>query len=209
MGDIAGPGRSRIVAGALVVGAVSAVCSTAWGCQVLAGKMTVTGNAGTGVVTAVGDGNQNDFGWCPGYPMGKAKATRGGTISVLVSKAGTLACTTTGPTRLSAGTYDVNYINGAAFTRTDKTDKDNTDGSRRWIDHCLSRSGGGLVSILPGDDGPDIVKLGSMSVNQFGKGSGTYNIPSTGVVSGPTDEAAVCVSSPGGGEGNQVPLTIV
>lgn len=192
-----------------MIGAASALCSSAWACAVLAGKMVVSGNAGTGTVTAIGDGNQNDYAWCPGYPSGKAKATRGGSVTITVSKSGTLGCATgSRPARLDAGTYNVNYLNGPAFTRSHKADTDNSDGSRTWRDHCLYEDDTILDQVLP-DTEPEegIVRIGTMTVNEFGKGNGTYAIPATGVTSGPTDEAAVCVYARG--LGNMVPLTIV
>lgn len=179
---------------ALVGSIVIGLSSSAWGCTIFRGKMVVSGNKGTGSVTVIG--NNGAMSWCPGYPMGKAKATLGGSVTITVTKAGLGACVPK-TSRLPYGTYDVNYVNGAAFTRSDTTDKNNDDGSRDWVADCMS----------PAD--PPSVKIGEMAISDFGKGNGTYALPPVGVLSGPTDEAAICVSDLLGNYGLQAPVSIV
>lgn len=188
-------GRRGLWTGAVVGTVVLAVSSAAWACTVFQGKMVVTGNAGTGSVRVIGNGAMS---WCPGYPMGKAKSNLGGTVTITLSKAGIEGdgCVPR-KSRLPAGTYDVNYVNGAAFTRSDKKDKNNDDGSRDWIIDCMS----------PAD--PPTLTIGGMTIDDYGKGTGTYSLPPFGQLSGPTDEAAICVSDRLGNYGQQAPVSIV
>jgi len=188
-------GRSPLLVGAVLAAAVMMVSSSAWACAVFKGKMVVQGNRSTNVVTAIGKATTG-MTWCSGYPMGRAKATLGGSVTVTMSKNPVDACLP--GLKLDAGTYQVNYANGAAHRRSDPADKNNKDGSRAWVIDCASP-----VNPL------NTTVLGTMSIDSNGTGTGTYTLPSTGVVSGPTDEAAVCVSDVSGNNGNQAPVAIL
>ena len=186
--------RKRLLAGFTAGGAVLVLSSSAWGCATFLGKMVIAGQ-GTSMVTSIGT-NDTSMTWCPGYPIGKAKAARGSTITVSVSKNPWDSCDP--GVRLPEGTYQVNYSNGAAHTRSGTTDKSNYDGSRGWQIDCASPA-----------NPLNTVTIGSMTVDSLGKGSGTYTLPATGVASGPNDEAAICVSDLIGQNGNQAPVTIL
>ncbi len=186
--------RKRLLAGFTTGGAALLLSSSAWACATFMGKMVVTGQ-GTSMVTSIGTDSAG-MTWCPGYPIGKAKAARGSTITVTVKKNPWDSCDP--GVRLPEGTYQVNYSNGAAHTRSDPTDKSNYDGSRGWEIDCASPA-----------NPLNTTTLGTMTVDTFGKGSGTYTLPTSGVASGPTDEAAVCVSDLIGNNGNQAPVTIL
>jgi len=189
-----GKKKNRLGAGLVVGGAVLALTSTAWGCVSFIGKMTVVGNGGPGIVTAIGTGN--DMNWCSGYPLGKAKATLGGTVTVKLVPNPASACSP--GIRLASGTYSVNYAFSGAHLRSGPKDVDNTDGSRPWIVDCMNP---------PNPTNSRFV--GTLAIDNFGKGIGTYTIPNAGAVSGPTDEAGICVSDMLANTGNQAPLTII
>lgn len=192
-------GHSRRLAVAAGAAALALTWSSAsWACTVFKGKMTITGKNST-MVTVVG--NEQQMGYCSPYPLGKAKVARGGTITINVKKAGPDQCVVPG-SRLPPGAYDVNYAPGRAFLRTDVTDKSNVDGTRGWRIDCMSGS----------DNNPDGVRLGTLVLDDLGKGTNTYVIPSFGEPSGPTDEAAICVSQPVGTavqSGLQAPITVL
>ena len=183
----------RAWAGLAVGGATIALTSSALACVAFTGKMVVKGNAGTGQVTAVGSGN--GMSWCPGYPLGRAKATLGGSVTVTVTKNTWDTCNA--GLRLAAGDYLVLYSISGAHGRSDPTDKSNADGSRPWIVDCYPPR-------------PDQTRLiGTMTIDSVGKGAGTYTLPNFGTVSGPTDEAAICLSDNFGNAGNQAPVTMI
>lgn len=186
--------RKHLMAGFGMVGALLMLGSAASACAVFKGKMVVAGK-GTSVVTAIGTDNSS-MAWCPGYPLGKAKAARGGTVTITVSKNPSDSCDP--GVRLAAGDYQVNYSNGAAHNRSGPTDKSNADGSRAWVIDCASPA-----------NPLNTVTIGTLTVDSLGKGTGTYTLPTTGVASGPNDEAAVCVSDMFGNNGNQAPVTIL
>ncbi len=189
-------GRSKICGGVVVAGVAMAVAGSALACVTFTGKMVVKGNRGIGEVINVGNGT--GMGFCAGYPVGKAKATLGGTVTVAVSKNPRDACNH--GVRLPEGTYVVSYAVTGAFTRSDPKDTSNDDGSRQRITNCNPSIG---INVRP---------IGTMAVDSLGKGTGTYTLPSDfGTASGPTDEAAICVLDEflEGNVGNQAPLTIL
>lgn len=218
-------GRRGLLLGSLAGAGALALSSSALACTVFMGKMTVVGNAGTGAAISIG--NEESMSWCSGYPLGKAKATLGGSITVTVKKAGIHATDPSsrtppapagaepckradgslvpGSSRLLAGSYAVNFYNGenpTGFVRAGKTDTENYDGTRNWSFDCMSNT--------TGFPQPPAVRLGTMTVDEFGKGTGTFTLPSSGRISGPLDEAAVCVTDLRDAfRGNQVPLTII
>ncbi|MEO7836592.1 MAG: hypothetical protein ABIS21_02985, partial [Acidimicrobiales bacterium] len=186
-------GKKQAWMGLMATGATMALGSSALACVTFTGKMVVKGNRGIGEVTNVGNGQ--GMGFCAGYPLGKAKATLGGSVTVTVSKNPKEACNP--GVRLPEGTYVVSYAVTGAFTRSDPTDKSNVDGTRQRVTNCNPSVG---VNVRP---------IGTMSVDSLGKGTGTFTLPSDfGTVSGPTDEAAICVLDEflEGNVGNQAPL---
>jgi len=184
----------KVWLGLAAAGASVALTSTALACVTYTGRLTVRG-IGIGEVTNVGNGAGMAF--CAGYPLGKAKAPLGGTVSVTVAKNPASACNP--GIKLPAGDYVVSYAVSGAFTRSDPTDKSNTDGSRTRVTNCNPSVG------------PSVRPIGTMTVDSLGKGTGTYTLPNFGTASGPTDEAAICVLDvfTKGNVGNQVPLTII
>lgn len=198
-------GHKRFITGFAAAGAAGLIFTSAsFACTTFRGRMTIQGK-GTGIVTVLG--NNGDMTWCPSYPKGKAKANLGGEIVINLYKAGPLGdgCVPR-KSKLPEGVYDVNYTN-KGFTRTNIYDKDNTDATRQYSIDCMT--------ILDPNREKRYKVIGEIGVDAFGRGTGTFRIPTTdydgspGVVSGPTDEAAICVSGRDGRNGLQAPVTIV
>ncbi|MGI8685511.1 MAG: hypothetical protein ACR2MO_10565 [Acidimicrobiales bacterium] len=160
------------------------VASVAYACTTFKGTFTVTpgGTNSSGSVTATGNcsGMGYSSGGAPSGGVGAAtaKASTGtGTVSIATSAGG--GC------QLTAGTYDINYLNGPAFRNH----------TNRVLD-CMSGLGGTSVN------------LGQVSVNSSGVASGTFNLPlSVGDVS--PLESAVCISDTVAIEAHMVPVFII
>jgi hypothetical protein len=154
----------------------AAFAATAFACTIFRGTFTVLGNGSSTSVTATG----LRTGMIENVTPGIAKATAtGGSIKV-----------STGRDKygvgLPAGSYSINYYNGAAYS-------DHT----HWQTDCMS-----------GDAG---VKLGSGSVGSTGALSGqplTFSLPASVKNTAP-QESGVCVSNSAATYGNQAPLTIM
>jgi hypothetical protein len=187
--------RGWLVVAAGVVAAALMVDSAAYACSYFRGTMTVTGGGGT--TTVVGSGKGMTY--CRGYPKDSAAAPAGGAhgtsgSSITITVAPSSGCS---DAALGPDTYDVNFIQGKAYTYTvDATTHKRTYAARRALS-CIVR-GNGVSALTPG----------SLIVPVGGTASGTFKLPTNLTKSGPSDAAAVCVVDSFGDSALQAPVII-
>jgi hypothetical protein len=193
--------RRGLLFGSAVVAIALALASTAWACTTFKGRMTVT-DANGNSSTVVGDGSGMDFcdtGFGDKVPAADTGATgrSGSQITVSVAEE---TCAATGKFKLDPGEYDVNFVNWVREQGQTKSGFNSTDGGAtyNWWADCMS----GILGAQ--------YNLGTLTVGDLGSGKGGYSLPSDPLtVNDPaTDQSAVCVSSPGGGQGLQAPILI-
>lgn len=118
------------VFGTTAVALLLALASTAYACTYFKGKMTVQGSSSTGTSEVFGDngwaypgGGDSVMGYCGPIDGGAHSSRNGtGTFTVTVSRvASGHACYDNGTNKLPQDTYNVNYLNGAAFTIDEST----------------------------------------------------------------------------------------
>jgi hypothetical protein len=221
-------GRRRLVAVFTSGIVVSALTSVAFACTGFRGSTIVSwvsGAGGGGTVTGFGgDGlaTAGANGFCPGaggtenFPTGaislmdSAPATiqvKVAPFSCTASSGGVLTTQTGTWAHLTAGTYDVNLNNAAAFTTT-------INGGNHGV---AIVSGHGHVpggDCMDGSNGtPDNgVNIGHITVDSNGSGSVNISIPATdlGFINGSNDFSNICVTDSNGGTGSpQVPIIII
>ncbi len=183
-----------------VLAAFLALSSAAYACTTFYGKITVTGTSGS--TTAYG--NQTTHGYCSGpvsnSPNG-AKAHSSDSITVAVAS-GTASCPISGA--LPGKTYDVNFLNTtSAYTCSSTcatTGTTYTPGANfTTTDNCMDDTNGNPAHGS---------RLGTMSVNSSGTGSGSYTLPSSLTNNGSTNASNVCVSDNTGLNGIEAPIII-
>lgn len=194
----AGRSRKFITGGAAVLGGIMLLGSSAYACTTFKGKMTVTGGGGS--TAATGANNPlNGMSWCSvptdnaAAPTGGAHGADGSAITVTIQPA---ACTLTTASPSTRTNYDINFINGKAFTYTIS----GTTGKRvysSWILDCMSPSGGTVQNLASGKS----YTMGATT-------SYSVSLPAVTNANASGDASAVCFSDPNGAEGNQVPIII-
>jgi len=193
--------------------------ATAYACTYFKGSITISGNAAAGSIptgwpaagSSVAWGSGNNMEYClGGNPTGYAYAPTGSTGTATVTVA-SHTCGGGSAIGLTNGTYDVNFLNVAAFTNYS---------NRNWLRDCMSPTNttGNIGQGVPGVKAADTVKIGTMTVSG-GSGTGTYNLnaatsnKTTNPSSlPPTEEAGICVSTPAAtspSEGIEGPITIL
>lgn len=189
--------RKLTVFGAVAVAAVLAFMSTAYACTVWVGQVKVTGNGGTGTVTAIG--NKSNMGW-KSLPSGTAKVSGSSPSLTLSVNADPGDSTNKLPRFNTNGTVRAYYLIWDPYTGP-------TDGMHpthtTWKFDCMYGDQFGQ-------------HFGPVSVNSDGSGGGWTIKPSATSNRTPKDangvyfnEAAVCISDTGQVYGNQVPVTVV
>lgn len=177
----------RVLFGFTVAVVILGLSSAAWACTVFKGQMKVRGDwpgHETHVVTAVG--NNTGMGWCSltGHANANGVYDSGNDIYVEVSQAPSSCGGHKLPSNLN---YDVTYVDYGFYKRTLYRD-------------CMAVGGHSKT-----------VKIGDISVDSNGFGSGYYNIPAGPVQDGAPWEAGVCVSDINYNPslyGNQAPVII-
>jgi len=206
---VTGTNRKRYMLGTVVGAAFLALASLAWACTgYIAGKLTITGNAGgSGSVTVAGGHGMGLLGGGSICSItGTAKASSvGGSITVTVAPQPTTPatpCPATGITpvasTLPAATYDVAYLNGPVFNKSTPATP-----SRGLL--ALDCMPAGLTGNL--HEGG--VALGTITVSSGGTSAATtFNLPPS-LVNSPADESGICISTPGAYAGILGPVNIV
>jgi hypothetical protein len=222
-------GKRRVVLGSVSAVAVLALTSVAFACTGFRGTTIVSwvgaGGPGGGSVTGFGgDGlalaGQNGF--CPGaggtenFPTGLMSVSHNAaaTIEVQVapfsctaSSGGALTTQTGTWAHITAGTYDVNFNDGAAFTTT-------TNGFNHGVAIVNGHGSTPGGDCMDGSNGkPDNgVNIGSITVDANGNGSVTLTIPAAdlGVANGTRNYSNLCITDTSGGTGGpQVPILVI
>lgn len=192
---------------------VLALASSAYACTAFRGVLELTGNksgAWPGSPTSKTIGaNNGGMAHCNGSPTGYARATQtSGLVDVLVRPTVSGDGCHSSTNKLAGGTYDVNYVNGAAFSG------DVPGSYRNYLIDCMS------------EDGTTVKNLGVLTIDSAGyslkadgtRGAQNYPLGNSAttnnvdpVTNKPLDESAICVAGPNQGisQGNQGPVAIV
>jgi hypothetical protein len=186
--------KRRLAWGFAVVGVALMVSSTAYACTAFRGKMVVSGGGGSTTVVGTGGGMQ----YCnkpvdnAAAPGGGAHGSSGSAITISVSPA---TCGMT--TQLVKNVYNVNFVNGSAYTFKINATSHKRVYSAYKLD-CMSR-GAGVVGLTPS----------TLAVPDSGVASGSFTLPGGLTKNGPSDASAVCVADVHAFQGMQSPIMIV
>lgn len=194
------PRRRFLVGGFLAIAAaVVATATIAFACTTYAGKLTVTGNNGTG--TSVAQGNcdstcttgNGSMTYCGTVTFGASSHhTSGSTVNVQMGT--TDNCNVRygrGESHLTPNAvYDINYRYGSLMTTTDTNITDPED--------CMSWTLGGAT-----------VRLGTALASGSGGFNKTVSFSSATTANSAGNYAAICVDDPSSLFGNQAPIQIV
>ncbi|MDP9388207.1 MAG: hypothetical protein M3Q48_09945 [Actinomycetota bacterium] len=183
---------------AFVVGAaVLTMSSAAFACTVFRGEMTIKENDGHSrsglplTVTANQSrtvGNNANMGYCKLEPGATGFSGAEVTIEVKAAPSGCPSSTFTPNTN-----YDVNYVNGRAFY-----DPISPAFPYGWQIDCMSPRDLGVVAL-----GSQVAANASGEVPAFTRTLPTSSANASG------EDSAICLSTTGGGNGNQAPIQIV
>jgi len=160
--------------------------SAAYACTIFKGRAVLVGNKNTN--QSITDGNNSGMGYCTLTPGAQATSVSGSIASLNVTTVSKSGCASSS---FDASTiYYLRYYNGVGFK---------TQGGKyvRNID-CMEGASGARIG---NTSGYTTSSTGGLSITGVALPDGSVN--STG------QDSAVCLSTAGGGNGNQVPLHIV
>ncbi|MDP9386902.1 MAG: hypothetical protein M3Q48_02975 [Actinomycetota bacterium] len=180
-----------------VAAAVLTTSSAAFACTIFRGEMTITDTDGvsrSGAPATVTPhvsraiGNNSNMGYCKLEPGATGKT--GDVVTIEVKAAGSPCKAST----LTPNTvYDVNYVNGRAFY-----DPKSPAFPYGWQIDCMSPRDPGVEPL-----GAQVTADAAGLIAPFQRTLPTSSANASG------EDSAICISTTGGGNGNQAPIQIV
>jgi hypothetical protein len=139
-------------------------------------------------VTATGC-DTGGFTMCQTLSGGPAQASHSSTVGTLTVSTGA-----SGSNKLPAGTYDVNFLGGAAYTGSPLA----------WTLDCMSGQANPPLGL---DNLTHSASVSSLGVY----GPATFNVPTgeSANQTSPLQESAVCISDSSGNNGNEAPIQLM
>jgi hypothetical protein len=191
-------GRRAVFGGFFALAAaVVATATIAFACTTYAGKLTLTGNAGTGTSVSQGhcDGSCNtgngSMTYCGTVTFGASAHATSGKVTVQMGT--TDNCTSVGNSHLTPNAvYDINYKYGSLMSTSDTIIDDPAD-------DCMSWELGGS----------NPVRLATVLADGNGGFTKSVNLTSPTTTNTTGNYASICVSDANSDFGNQGPLQIV
>lgn len=172
----------RLAFGVASVAVALALASTAYACTTYRGYFTIKGYNQPSS-TAVGANGTNPNGgmrYCNDIVPAQAKVPKAYITDFTATVGPASSCLVNGVNKLRPssvlGTYDINYQAGTAY-----------------YGDCMSGSS-------------NITRLGGMTVDSNGNGSGSYNLVSSSTPLGAGD---LCISDRAAYDGNQMPIEVI